>query len=94
VGEADLKNKSLKSYQPNVHLIINNEFNHGGSNFIVMSTDDEREILLYIKNLPNNCYNQARALTSPVDVYFDNISASTRPLMNKVEEIMQVNSSL
>lgn len=40
VGDAELKPKSLKSHHPHVRLLVSNEFNHGGSNYIVMSTDD------------------------------------------------------
>lgn len=77
VGDASLKPKSLKSHHPHVHLMIDNEFNHGGSNYIVMSTDDEREVLLYIKNLPNNRFNRARIMSTPVDVYLDLTAQST-----------------
>jgi hypothetical protein len=40
VGDSSLKPKWLKSYHPQARLLICNEFNHGGSNYIVMSTDD------------------------------------------------------
>ena len=94
VGEADLKPKTLKAHHPHVHLLITNEFNHGGSNYIVMSTDDEREVLLYIKNLPNNRYSRARIISSPVDVYLDSTAQASEELKNSVQDIMQVNSSL
>lgn len=83
IGDAELKNKSLKSYHPSVKLLINNEFNHGSSNFIVMSTDDEREVLLYIKNLPNNRYIRAKSISTPVDIFFDSTAAATKPLLSK-----------
>jgi len=59
-----------------------------------MSTDDEREVLLYIKNLPNNRYSRARIISSPVDVYLDSTAQASEELKNSVQDIMQVNSSL
>lgn len=83
VGDSGLKNKNLKSYHPSVHLIIDNEFNHGTSNLIVMSTDEEREVLLYIKNLPLNRFRHARQITTATDLYFDSTSGALQPILGK-----------